>query len=90
VNKTKYKIISLSLLPEMHDELLLASKKAGLSLSKLIRELVNKHLDLLVHEGNEIPVILKIPAHLKSDEEGLKKWFAVKIHAIIKALTKSE
>ena len=82
----KLKIMSLSIEPEMHDLLKNAAKKAGCSVSSLIRKLVDKHLNLIVNEGEEIPIILKVPTYLKEDEDALRKWLALKSDAIVKAL----
>lgn len=82
----KLKIMSLSIEPEMQDLLKVSAKKAGYSVSNLIRVLVEKHLSLIVNEGEEIPVIVKVPAHLKLNEELLSEWLHAKADAIAKAL----
>ena len=83
----KLKIMSLSVEPELHELLKSTAKKGGYhSVSKMVRDLVDKHLSLLVNDGEEIPVILKVPAHLKGNEEGLKQWLAQKTAAVVKAL----
>ena len=64
-----------------------AAKKAGKSVSGLIKMLVEKHLSLIVNEGDDIPIIIRVPTHLKEDEEELKKWLSLKSEAIFKALT---
>jgi hypothetical protein len=87
MSEKKLKIMSLSIEPEMQDLLKVSAKKAGCSVSSLIRKLVEKHLNLLVNEGEEIPVILKIPTHYKEDEVELRKWLGQKTEAIVKALT---
>jgi hypothetical protein len=83
----KLKIMSLSVEPEMQDLLKISSKKLGCSVSALVRDLVNKHLDLLVNDGEEIPVILRIPTGLKGDKESLEKWLASRVSAIADALS---
>lgn len=85
----KLKIMSLSVEPDTHDLLKQSAKKMGISVSHLIRDLVDKHLNLLVNDGEEIPVILKIPVELKGDEANLRKWLESRIEAIVKALAKS-
>lgn len=86
--KQKLKIISLSIEPETHTLLTDSAKKLGYSTSKLIRELVQKYLSLIVSDEKEIPVILKIPVHFKADEDSLRKWLAIKQEALVKALCK--
>ena len=83
----KLKIMSLSVEPEMQDLLKTSSKKLGCSVSALVRDLVDKHLDLLVNDGEEIPVILRIPTGLKGDKESLEKWLASRVSAIADALS---
>lgn len=83
----KLKIMSLSVESDMQDLLKISAKKAGCSVSCLCRELVQKYLSLIVNDGEEIPIILKVPAHLKGNEEGLKNWLTVKTNAIVKVLS---
>ena len=78
--------MSLSIEPKMQDNLKVSAKKMGWSVSELIRRLVSKHLDLIVNDGDEIPVILKIPADLKGNEEKLLLWLNSKSLVIAKAL----
>lgn len=80
-------IMSLSVKPEMQALLKNSAKSMDWSVSELIRVLVEKCLPLVVHEGTEIPVILKIPASIKDNEAELKKWLESKSDAIVKKLT---
>lgn len=87
--ESKSIIMSLSVTQEVRDLLRVSAKNKGCSVSRLVRELVEKHLSLVVPEGNEIPVILKIPGELKGKEEELKRWLEVKSNTIVKALNKN-
>jgi hypothetical protein len=49
--------------------------------------LVSKYLDLLVNDSDDVPVILRIPGHLKEDPEALRSWLHFKSEAIAKALS---
>jgi hypothetical protein len=81
----KNNIMSLSLDPDTQDKLRLhAKQKTNGNVSKLIRELVEKHL---VVDDDVIPVILKIPIHLKGDQENLTKWLEPRVQQILKALS---
>lgn len=81
----KHNIMSLSLDPDTLDKLRLnAKQKTNGNVSKLIRDLVDKYLVL---EDDVIPVILKIPMHLKGDSESLKQWLDIKTGGIVKALS---
>ncbi len=89
MSKTK-KIISLSVEPEMHDLLKISAKKMRWSVSKLCRHLVEKHLDLVVNDGDKVPVIFKIPESLRSDEVALRQWLEAKVNATVNALVKKD
>jgi hypothetical protein len=65
-----------------------SSKKMGCSVSSLVRDLVDKHIDLIVNDGEEIPVILKIPTSLRGNPEDLKVWLDSRVSGIVKALSK--
>jgi hypothetical protein len=81
----KNNIMSLSLDPDTQDKLRLhAKQKTNGNVSKLIRELVEKHL---VVDDDVIPVILKIPIHLKGDQENLTKWLEPRVQQVLKALS---
>lgn len=84
----KLKIMSLSVEPEMQELLKNSSKKMGCSVSSLVRDLVDKHIDLIVNDGEEIPVILKIPTSLRGNPEELKVWLDSRVSGIVKALSK--
>ena len=85
---TKIKIMSLSLDPEMHELIKNSAKKLGhKNVSQLIRDLVSKYLDLLVNDTDDIPVILRIPSHIKENPEKLRSWLHFKSDAITKALS---
>lgn len=82
----KNNIMSLSLDPDTQDKLRLhAKQKTNGNVSKLIRDMVDK---FLVVEDDVIPVILRIPMHLKGDQENLKVWLDSRVEAVVKALSK--
>lgn len=83
----KLKIMSLSVEPEMQELLKNSSKKMGCSVSSLVRDLVDKHIDLIVNDGEEIPVILKIPTNLRGNPDQLKEWLDSRVAGIVKALS---
>lgn len=79
----KTNIMSLSIEPDMQEKLKRHAKFKDVSVSKLIRDLVDKYL---VIEDDVIPVILKIPLDMKGDSARLQKWLDMKASAIVKAL----
>jgi len=83
----KNKIMSLSLDSDMYELVKNSSKKLGhKNVSQMIRDLINKYLELLVNDKDEIPVILKVPSDLKGNPEELKIWLSSRMDAIVKAL----
>lgn len=86
---SRLKVISLSVESEMHELLKTSAKISGRSsVSALVRDLVNKYLGLIVNDGEETPVILKIPNDL--NEEQLKNWLRVKSEAIVQAFRNTD
>jgi len=83
----KFAIMSLSVKPEMQELLKTSGKKMGISVSQIVRTLVDKYLGLIVNDGSEIPVIFKVPADLKGKPEELKAWFATRTDAVVKKLS---
>jgi hypothetical protein len=81
-------IMSLSVKPEMQDLLKVSAKKAGWSVSELVRALIQRHLSLVVNDGNDIPVILRIPTALRGDPEKLSAWLKSRTDKIISSLSK--
>jgi hypothetical protein len=89
--KEKHEPMSLSISPEMKELLQNSAKKAGKKgVSDLLRELINDYLPLMVNEGEEIPVILKVPAYLREDAEKLRAWMNIKTNAIVNRLCNEE
>jgi len=87
MSEKKKTVMSLSVEPEMHALLKKSSLKMGWSTSQLVRELVNKYLDLIVQDEDIVPVILRIPGKIKDNPEQLQAWLQIKQDAIVKALT---
>ena len=81
---SKSSIMSLSMEPEMQDRLKAQAKRKSVSVSKLVRELVDRYLSA---DDEVIPVILKIPQKLKGDEQGLRTWLNAKVEAVVRTLT---
>jgi len=83
------KPMSVSVDPEMKKELEATANRGGFkNTSEMIRTLIEKHLDLVVNDGEEIPIILRIPVDLKGDKERLSDWLQKKSTAILAALTR--
>lgn len=80
----KSNIMSLSVEPEMQEHMKAVAKKKQVSVSKLVRDLVEKYLP--ANEDDVNVVILKIPGELKGHPEDLRKWLDVRTNGIVKAL----
>lgn len=81
------KVISLSMEEDKHELLKNAAKKNGDSVSELVRKLLD-YIDLIVNDGETIPVILKVPTELKGNKEELEKWVEARKNVIINELSK--
>jgi len=82
----KSKPMSLSIETEMQELLTQSAKKAGISKSQLVRDLVDNYLDCVMNRNEEIPFVFQVPVGLKGNHAELKKWFEEKTEAVIKTL----
>lgn len=83
----KANIMSLCVDPEIQEKIKQVAKKRNISVSKLIRDLVEKNLP---NEGEEIDVIIfKIPKSLRNQRAELTSWLTPRVEAIINALCKT-
>lgn len=92
------KVMSIAIVPDLHEELKRYSKRKGMSASAYVGGLISQAVKLNIDDdpmviGKPIdeevtPVVLKIPVALKSDPEQLKKWMAVQMGGILKAMAK--
>ncbi len=81
----KSAVMSLSLDHDIQEKLSLhAKQRTNGNVSKLIREIIEKYL---VIDDKVIPVMLKVPVHLKGDKDNLKQWFDARIPGIVSALS---
>jgi hypothetical protein len=78
-------IMSLNVDPNIQEKMKAVAKKRNISVSKLIRDLVEKSLPDV--DENVDVVVFKVPYALKTDAEMLKKWIAPRVDAVVKALT---
>lgn len=91
------KVMSIAIMPEMHDELKSLAKRKGLSASNYIGNLVEQALkinpddDALVvgkpADEEIVAVMLKIPKSLTGDHDKLKDWLDSQSNGILKAMT---
>ena len=96
--KGKSEIYSCSATQDFIDKLDSAARKMGWSRALLVRTLVNRHMDLVVNDRDEepviswvnkqkeIPIILRVPSKLQGDPEGLRAWLGVKMEYLEKKL----
>jgi len=80
-------IISLSIDSEIQDRLKVVAKRRNVSVSKLVRDVVEKHLPKDDDEFDTI--IFKIPPEIKKDGDTLRSWMNLRVEAVVKALTPS-
>lgn len=93
------KVMSIAIRPELHDELKRFSKRKGLSASTYIGNLIEQAVKLNIDDDpmvigkpvddEVVPVVLKIPASLKSNPDKLRQWMEIQSNGIVKAMTKT-
>ena len=76
--------MSLSVDLEIQEQLKKVAKKRNVSVSKLVRDMVEKHLSST--EEDVDTVIFKIPNSAKVTEHDLRNWLNPRIENIVKAL----
>jgi predicted DNA-binding ribbon-helix-helix protein len=85
------KNMSLAIDLDFQERLKKVAKQRNISVSKLIRDVVDKHLG---PDGNDEnlhdTVILKIPKQLKISPDELRSWLQVRFENIVNVLSKSE
>ena len=81
----KPKIMSLAVDMDIQEKMKAVAKKRNISVSKLIRDMVEKNLPN-VDEEVDI-VVFKILFSNKSNPEELRKWLLPRMEAVVKALT---
>lgn len=80
----KANIMSLSIDPEIQEKIKVIAKKRNISSSKLVRDIVEKHLS---HSEEDIDtVVFKVPEHVKKNAKELEDWFLVRVKSVVKAL----
>jgi len=84
----KQDIVSYSMPMEMQLKLKRVKEKKGYkSVSKLIRDLVDKYVS---EDDDVIPVVLKIPAQLRGNADALRAWLENRVPAVVQALSQKE
>ena len=84
----KHTIMSLSIEPELQEKLKRIAKEDGISVSKLVRDTIQKYLvdkDQLtvVEKSNEYSnIVLQIPKSVQADPAELRRWLEVRVNAI--------
>lgn len=85
-------IMSLSMDEDLQALLTKTAKENNISRSELVRALVTKFVvpgkktTVVEHDGETLPVVLKIPVELKGNAEGLKAWLDTKVNALVAKL----
>jgi len=71
--------MSLSVDPEIQERLKRVARRRDVSVSKLIRDMVDKFLN---DEDNVDMVVLKVPKDLKENQEGLRSWLNARFDSV--------
>lgn len=82
--------MSLAIDLDFQERLKKVAKQRNISVSRLIRDVVDKHLGTDGNDENLYDtVILKIPKHIKSNPEELKNWLKVRFDGVVEILVQS-
>lgn len=87
MTQQKIKNTSIAMDQEMKELLKISAIKMKSTSSKIVRQLVEKYLDLVVPKEGEIPVVIRIPKDKLENPEALKTWLMWKAENLAKALT---
>lgn len=78
-------IMSLSVDLDIQEKMKAVAKKRNISVSKLIRDLVDNNLP---NPEEEVDIVIfKVPKNIVSDSDAVKKWLQVRVDAVAKALS---
>ncbi len=78
------KIMSFAIEANLQEKLKAYAKSKGVSNSQCVRDLIEK---FVVDEDDKIPVVLKIPADLKGNKEGLASWLDARCKGLVEKLS---
>lgn len=82
------KILSLSIDSEFQERVKKEAKRKDVSVSKLIRDIVEKSLPPDSEEGTVYDtIILKVPSDAKTDSDTLSNWLKPRFDLIVRNLT---
>lgn len=76
----KNKIVSLAMEPEYHTILKNHAEKKKVSVSSVVRDLVQKYL---ATEDDTTKIVLNVPKDVASDSGNLSRWLNSKVAAIV-------
>lgn len=80
----KSNIMSLSIDLEIQEKIKDVAKKRNISSSKLVRDVMEKHLS---HSEEDVDtVVFKVPVDAKKNTDTLRSWFAVRVESVVRAL----
>lgn len=79
----KSNIMSLSVDPEIQERLKRVAGKRSVSVSKLVRDMVDKFLN---DDDNVDMVILKVPKTLRETPDELRNWITPRVESFIAQL----
>lgn len=94
------KVMSIAIVPELHDELKRFAKRKGVSTSAYLGSLAEQAVKLNPDDDitvigkpvdeEVVPVVLNVPKKLRNDRDQLEKWMQVQVAGIVKAMTKQK
>lgn len=93
---TKKNNMSLAIEEDMQDFLKKHAKANNVSVSKLIRDLIEanllstKKITVINHDPEFVPIVLKVPASLRGDREAVMMWLRSRMPGIADRLASQE
>ena len=91
------KVMSIAILPDLHDELKRYAKRKAISASVYATNLIEQAVKLNIDDDPMVigkpvdedvtPVVLKVPTALRSDADRLQQWMTAQGNALVKAMT---
>lgn len=83
--KKNSNIMSVSgITPEFQDRLKVIAEKRGVSVSKMVRGVLEKQFPA---SGEVFTLVFTVPFELKSDKEKFKEWMVAKSIAVVENMT---
>ncbi len=86
----KNKNMSLAMNPEMQNLLKVSAKKLDCSVSELVRMLVDRYLDKVLNEDDNITIVLTMPGDMRGKPQAVQEWLNKRVPGIVHTVGNSD